>query len=237
MEIHNYKDYKAMSAACAESILNDLDTKPTSVMALATGNSPLGVYSQLSLKHQEKPQLFNRLRVIKLDEWGGIPLETANICESFLQEKCIKPLNISPDRYFSFGNHADTPEMECERVRAWLKANGPIDSCVLGIGKNGHLGFNEPGDTLLPHCHVAQLAKTSQQHSMVESLSKQLTYGITLGMADILQSKKIILLLTGEGKVDIIQKFMTQKITTQLPASLLWLHPNVHCFVDGSVLT
>lgn len=237
MQIHNYKDYNAMSTACAESILNDLDAKPTSVMALATGNSPLGVYHQLALTYKEKPQFFDKLRIIKLDEWGGIPLESPNTCESFLQHQCIKPLNISPDRYLSFGNHADTPEIECEKIQEWLRDHGPIDSCVLGMGKNGHLGFNEPAEMLSPHCHVARLTKTSQQHSMVESLSQQPIYGITLGMADILQSKKIVLLLTGKGKVEIIQKFMTQKITTQLPASLLWLHPNVHCFVDGSALT
>jgi len=225
-----------MSNACAEIILNDLAAKPNSLMALATGNSPLGVYNQLALKHKEEPQLFNKLRIIKLDEWGGIPLENPSTCESFLQQHFIKPLNISPDRYLSFGNHADDPETECERVQTVLKDHGPIDSCVLGIGKNGHLGFNEPAETLLPHCHVVQLAKTSQQHSMVESLSHNPTYGITLGMADILQSKKIVLLLTGEGKAATIEKFMTQKISTKLPASFLWLHPNVHCFVDRNVL-
>uniref|UniRef100_UPI0035937362 6-phosphogluconolactonase n=1 Tax=Pricia sp. TaxID=2268138 RepID=UPI0035937362 len=114
--------------------------------------------------------------------------------------------------------------------------NGPIDICILGLGKNGHIGFNEPAKTLTPFCHVAKLSEKSLQHSMANTMKPKPAYGLTLGMADILRSKKIILLLTGSDKQDIIFKLLSKEITTQLPASFLWLHHDVSCFIDSNAL-
>lgn len=118
-----------------------------------------------------------------------------------------------------------------------MQTQAPIDLCILGLGKNGHIAFNEPGDTLHPYCHVAQLSPESMQHTMAQTMQTQPTYGLTLGMADILSAKKIILLITGSNKKSAIEKLLQSNLTTHLPASLLWLHPDVDCLIDENSLS
>jgi len=102
------------------------------------------------------------------------------------------------------------------------------------LGQNGHVAFNEPADSLHPHAHLAELSETSLNHTMINNAGVEIKYGFTLGMADILQSKKIILLVNGTHKQAIMKRLLQKKISTQLPASLLWLHPNVTCFYSES---
>jgi len=104
--------------------------------------------------------------------------------------------------------------------------------CILGIGKNGHLGFNEPAKYLNPYTHIAKLSAATLQHSMARRMSERPDCGLTLGMSEIMQSKKILLLISGKDKEATIDEFLTGKISTHLPASFLWLHPNVTCLFD-----
>ena len=106
--------------------------------------------------------------------------------------------------------------------------------CVLGLGSNGHLGFNEPADALHPHAHVAQLSPESLAHPMVRGTSTPLTYGLTLGMADILHSKQVLLLVSGRHKRDVLRRLLDDRtVSTRFPASFLWLHQDVTCFCDA----
>lgn len=232
MNIEYCTDYEEMSQRCSNTIIEIVKENPDLLLCAATGNSPEGVYQNLAATFLQKPELFINLRIMKLDEWGGIPASDPNSCEAFLRQHILQPLNISAERYMSFEGNATSPEKECERIQAELQKNGPIDLCILGLGKNGHIGFNEPADALTPHCHVARLSQDSLQHQMANAMQNKPIYGLTLGMADILRSKKIVLLLTGSDKKHVIDRLLTQQVTTQLPASFLWLHPNVSCFVD-----
>lgn len=108
--------------------------------------------------------------------------------------------------------------------------------CILGLGRNGHIAFNEPGEIMYPYCHVAALSAQSMQHDMAKAMKEKPTYGMTIGMRDILQAKKIILLIAGSNKDLIFERLLEQKIATYLPASLLWLHRDVTCFVDNSTI-
>ena len=236
MKIQRCSDYEEMSRSCCDAIIAALKEEKEQLLCTATGNSPKGVYQNLASTYQNEPELFEKLKIIKLDEWGGIPASNQNSCETFLQEKIIGPLKISDYRYISFESDPTSPEMECERIQKELVGNGPIDICILGLGKNGHIAFNEPANELSPFCHVARLSQQSLQHQMVTSMKNGPAYGLTLGMADILQSKKIILLLTGAGKKSVIEELMTKKITSYLPASFLWLHPDVTCYIDTSAI-
>lgn len=236
MNIHYFADDLQMSAAARDIILAVLQKKPGLLLCAATGNSPLKTYQFLADSYHKNPDLFTKLRLLKLDEWGGVDMQDPQTCESFLHDQLLKPLHISRDRYFGFSSNAGDPQAECERIQQFIKVNGPIDLCVLGLGKNGHIAFNEPGDTLHPDCHIAELSSDSMQHSMAKAMTQQPTYGLTLGVADIFQAKKIILLVTGSHKKSIVQELLKRKISTQLPASLLWLHPNVDCLIDKSIL-
>lgn len=236
MKIQYCSDYEKMTQSCNDSLIADLKEKKRQFICAATGNSPKGVYEKLAITYKDEPGLFEKLKVIKLDEWGGIPASDPNSCETFIQERILRPLNISSNRYISFESNPASPEKECERIQKEIQKNGAIDICILGLGKNGHIGFNEPANELTPFCHVARLSDESLQHQMVNSMKNRPAYGLTLGMADILQSKKIILLLTGSNKKKVIDKLLTKQITPQLPASFLWLHQNVVCYVDSNAI-
>jgi galactosamine-6-phosphate isomerase len=209
-------------------IIHELQQNPKSLVCAATGNSPTGVYKKLV----EKKENINTsgLRFIKLDEWYGLGINDEGSCEKYLHEQLFNPLGISNKRYIAFDGKATEPKKELQNVTNYLDEHGPIDLCILGLGKNGHIAFNEPADTLHPHAHMALLSSTSLEHAMIKGTGEQIKYGMTLGMTDILQSKKIILLVNGTHKNAVMQKLMEQKIRTQLPASFLWLHPDVQCF-------
>lgn len=236
MKVHYCSDYVEMSRSGSNSIVSDLREKPGQLICAATGNSPTGVYQNLAASCFDEKEVFRNLRIIKLDEWGGIPSTDPNSCETFVQEKILQPLHISRDRYIAFKSDPVSPRKECERIQRKIRDNGPIDVCILGLGTNGHLGFNEPAAALEPNCHVADLSHQSLQHAMANTMKIKPVYGLTIGMGDILQSKKIILLLTGSNKQSMISELLLKRITTQLPASFLWLHPNVECYIDSTAL-
>jgi galactosamine-6-phosphate isomerase len=222
-----------MSQLSCDSVISTLKNKPKPLICVATGNSPTGLYGELANYYVKEPEVFKELRVVKLDEWGGIDPNDIYSCERYIRNNILTPLHISDKHFISFESNPDDPIAECRKIQRELDDNGPLDICVLGLGKNGHIGFNEPAKELNASCHVAQLSTNSLQHEMTTTMKHKPTYGLTLGMADILKSKKIILLISGIGKEHILKQFLTQKITPFLPASFLWLHPNVECYLDS----
>lgn len=237
MNIKYCENYDHMSHLAYDSIVSDLNKRSKQLICTATGNSPTGVYEKLSALYKTKPNHFNDISIVKLDEWGGINDNDPSSCETYIRHKILETLHISNDRYIAFKSNTISPEKECERIQNEIDNKGPIDLCVLGMGVNGHIGFNEPAESLSSGCHIGQLAQTSMQHQMVNEVKNKPRYGLTLGMADILQSKKIILLITGANKEKITEQLLTKKITTLLPASLLWLHSNVECYINSESLS
>lgn len=235
MKIEYYHDYAAMSTAGASMVIKALGNKPDMLLCAATGHSPFGLYQELVHRSKPEKNQYGLMRVIKLDEWIGLGHNGEGTCEHYLRSNLINPLAITENRYLAFDTENPDPPEECARMKLQLQQNGPIDLCILGLGKNGHLGFNEPGSYLQPHCHVAQLSHTSQQHGMVARIADTPQYGMTLGMADILASRKIVLLVTGEGKEKAKQRLLSGKISTECPASFLWLHGNVDCLIVRNI--
>jgi galactosamine-6-phosphate isomerase len=144
----------------------------------------------------------------------------------------LKKLQIGGGRYVSFDAQTSNPQAECDRIQGELDEIGPIDICVLGVGINGHLALNEPADFLQTYCHLAKLSETTLSSGMIEKVGVPLSQGMTMGMGNIFESKKIIVFFTGKGKKPALEKFLTREITSQLPVSMLWLHPNVHVLID-----
>lgn len=236
MKIEICNSYEAISLRAKDEIVETLLLNKDLLVCTASGGSPTCLYKKLAGEALVRPQLFEQLRVVKLDEWGGVSMKYPGTCECYLQQEVIVPLLISADRYISFRSDADDPGKECERIQSRLAQQGPIDICILGLGMNGHIAFNEPSAFLQPHCHVATLSDSSMSHPMVAGEDQKPTYGLTLGMADILQSKKIIILINGAKKKGVTQEFLSAKITTALPASFLWLHPDVLCLIDSEAM-
>ncbi|MEM7384176.1 MAG: 6-phosphogluconolactonase [Verrucomicrobiota bacterium] len=217
----------------AASILHTAwEEKPSLLLGAATGNSPTGAYGGFVQAIGEGARNPDVLRVIKLDEWGGLPMEDPATCEIYLQNHLIGPLKLTDDRFASFRSDAESPENECRRIDKWLEREGPIDLCVLGLGLNGHLGFNEPAEALTGDSHVAALAGTSLEHSMLELTERRPSYGLTLGMGAILASKTILLLIFGQAKALPVQRMLSGGIRPGFPASFLTRHRQVICVID-----
>jgi galactosamine-6-phosphate isomerase len=230
MNIQHFSNAEAMSQKATEIVLEEVKRKPELLLCTASGSSPLPLYERLAREAQKNIRLFRETRVIPLDEWVGLPAKEGS-CHAYLKKHVLTPLQISKDRYYGFDPAAENLEEECGRIQNVLKNEGPIDICILGLGKNGHLGFNEPADVLHPHCHIMDLAAQTQQHIMIADIPSKPTMGLTLGMHDILSSKKIVLLVSGKGKEEAKQKLRSAEISTQCPATFLWLHDNVDCLL------
>ena len=232
MTPQRFTDYDALSRYAADRLIARLRAKPDALFCFASGATPLLTYSMLAEHFAIEPELFARLRAIKLDEWGGLAMDDPASCEHSLRRALVHPLRLH-DRYISFNSAAVDAKTECARIARWLEQHGPIDTCVLGLGLNGHLGFNEPGRYLQPRAHVAQLSDTSMSHAMLDHARSRPTYGLTLGVADLLQARNILLLVNGPKKAAPLRRLLSGQITTDFPASLLWLHPNVSLFCDA----
>jgi galactosamine-6-phosphate isomerase len=226
--------YEAMSSRAADSIVAELKRQPNLLLCLSAGGTPTRTYELLAIKQARQPELFKRLRVLQIDEWGGLEHGSPESCAADLQAKILGPLRVNPNRYMGFATDAKDPETEAKRMQKWLAANGPIDVCLLGLGKNGHIAMNEPGVQLILEAHVAKLAASSQKHAMLKHMNRKPRYGLTLGLADILNSRAILLLVSGQPKRAVLKRVLQRRVTTRCPASFLWLHSNVTLLCDGA---
>lgn len=229
-------DHEAMSQAAAEFLARQLRRKPDSLLILATGSTPERAYQLLAYQGAAEPDLCKRLRLLKLDEWGGLSMDDPATCEMALRRTLVAPLGIGPERFEGWHSAPGDIDAECDRMRRWLDKHGPADVCVLGLGLNGHLGFNEPAEFVQPGPHRAELSVESKQHSMLRQARGEPRYGLTLGLRDILQSREILLLVSGACKESQLRRFLRPEITPRFPASFLWLHPSVTLCCDEHAL-
>ncbi|HAH24222.1 MAG TPA: galactosamine-6-phosphate isomerase [Prolixibacteraceae bacterium] len=236
MKVDILNTYEELSQKAKDIIVQEIDKKRDILLCTATGGSPTKTYNLLGKEYGVNPERFDQLRILKLDEWGGIPMNHPATCESYLQTHLIQPLKISGSRYNGFYSNPADPVLECMNIQEKLDQEGPIDLCVLGLGMNGHLAFNEPADFLNANCHVAELSAMSLEHPMASEMQIKPPYGLTLGMADIMHSRMILILINGHQKKTIVSKFLSKKITSLVPASFLWLHPNVICLIEKDAI-
>lgn len=236
MKIEIFNTYEELSLKAKEFIVQEIKRNKNLLLCAATGGSPTETYDLLGKEYAEQPELFDQLRIIKLDEWGGIPMDHPATCESYLQIHMVQSLHVPGSRYTSFSSNPSDPKLECEKIQKKLNEEDPIDLCILGLGMNGHLALNEPADFLKAHCHIAELSGRSLQHPMISEMNIKPAYGLTLGMADILQSKMILILINGPQKKAIVKQFLSGKISNLVPASFLWLHTNVICLIEKDAM-
>ena len=229
--LQHFDDYPALSEHASEHLLTLIRNTPNAVICLATGATPVLTYSYLVEKIHQQHVDASQLTFVKLDEWVDLPLTAPGTCETFLQKHIVQPLGLREDQLISFRSE-EINETECERVTNLIARKGGLDLCVLGLGKNGHLGLNEPGESLQPACHISQLDARTQQHEMLKTAGRPVTHGITLGLKDILNAREVLLLVTGEVKQDATERFLTAKVSTTIPASFLWLHNYFTCVID-----
>lgn len=230
-----FADHDRASQFAADWLVKRLRDKPNSIVCLAMGATPMRAYALLAERAAREPSLVDRCRLVKLDEWGGLPMNDPATCEQHLRNTLVAPLGMV-DRYIGFESQPANVEAECARVAKWLDENGPIDLCVLGLGLNGHVGFNEPAAFLQPHAHIAQLSDESLAHAMLNECDTRPKFGLTLGMADLLQARHILMIVTGAAKHGPLEQLISGRITTEFPASLLQLHGDVQLVCDVAAI-
>lgn len=225
-------DSEGMSRSVAARMAGELREEPASLVCLATGASPQRAYELLAAEGRENPALVARARWLKLDEWGGLAMDDPATCEVYLRRTLLDPLQVPADRYMGWHSQPPDPQAECRRVAAWLREHGPIDLLILGIGENGHLGFNEPAEHLQSGPHIAKLAPSSLRHPMLDHSAGQVSYGLTLGIEDILSARRILLLASGGHKATQLWRMFEGPPSPEFPASMLLTHPAVTVLCD-----
>lgn len=228
MRIIETDSYEKMSALAAEIIGAQILLKPNCVLGLATGSSPVGAYGELVENCRRGILDFSRVRTVNLDEYCGLPPENPQSYRYFMNTKLFDHVNI--DKKNTFLPNGMAPDMEAEGLRyeGLIDKLGSVDLQLLGIGHNGHIGFNEPADSFPRYVHqVALTESTIQANSrLFDRIEDVPTKAITMGIGTIMKAARI-LLIAGEEKKDIIYEAMYGKVTPQVPASVLQLHRDV----------
>lgn len=227
MRIIRAKDYKDMSRKAANIISAQVILKPDSVLGLATGSSPIGTYEQL-VKWYEKGDLdFADVTTVNLDEYYGMKPENDQSYHYFMHDHFFDHVNIDPSRINLPNGMEPDEEKECARYDAVLRSVGDVDIQLLGIGRNGHIGFNEPADDFTYGTHVVTLtADTIEANArFFKSADEVPRQAVSMGIGNIMAAKCVVLVATGENKAKAVRDTIRGPITPRVPASVLQLHP------------
>ncbi|TVP96416.1 MAG: glucosamine-6-phosphate deaminase [Acholeplasmatales bacterium] len=233
MKIIAKKDYDAMSEYVAEQLIAQIQQKPDTVLGLATGSTPEGVYERLVKAYQDGRVTFARVRTFNLDEYIGLDKAHAQSYHAYMNEKLFKHVDLDLTRCHLPDGSGDF-EASSHAYESALKQY-PIDIQLLGIGRNGHIGFNEPGTAFDTATHVVTLdqATVADNARYFKDLAAVPTQAITMGIQTILKAKAIILMASGEAKREAIMRLMSGKVTEALPASALHRHGEVTLVIDA----
>ena len=229
MKFIKEKNYESMSRQAANIISAQVIIKPDCVLGLATGSTPIGTYNQLASWYQKGDIDFSRVRSVNLDEYIGLSGKDEQSYRYFMEKNLFEKINIKKENTFVPSGVAEDIEKECKEYDERIKNFGGIDLQVLGIGLDGHIGFNEPGDSFQKSTHVVKLHNSTIEANsrFFSSIDRVPRYAITMGMVSIMQAKKILLIANGKSKEEILNKALYGPITPQIPASILQLHPDL----------
>ena len=221
--------YEKMSRQAANIISAQVIIKPDSVLGLATGSTPIGIYKQLIEWYNKGDIDFSQVTSINLDEYVGLDGTNDQSYRYFMNNNLFKYVNIPMENTFVPNGCADDLEAECKAYDARIKKHGGIDLQLLGIGLDGHIGFNEPDDFFVKDTHVVDLDESTIKANsrFFESEADVPRKAVTMGMVSIMQAKKILLVANGANKKEILEKAFFGPITPKIPASILQLHPNI----------
>ena len=222
-------DREALDREAAALIWEAAAEKPDLLICLASGDTPTGTYALLATA----PERIAGARFIQLDEWAGLGAQDPASCAAYLERNVRGLLAVPPERWIGFRGDAPDAAAECRRVAGALATAGPIDLCILGLGRNGHLGLNEPAESFDSVCHVATLTQETRGHPMLAETAAPVCEGLTLGLGDILRARRVLLLVSGAAKRAPLAGLASRRVTPQLPASFLWLHGDAICLCDA----
>ncbi len=228
------KDYNEISRQAALLVAASIALKPNLVLGLPTGRTPVQMYKELVLIHRNGFVDFKNVVTFNLDEYVNLPRKNPNSYYSYMQKNFFRHVNVRKENIHIPDGMAKNIKEECTRYEELIRAKGPIDLMILGIGHNGHIGFNEPSDEFVPETHIESLTEKTRiaNSKYFGSLSKVPAKAITMGLGTIMHSKKIILLASGRDKAETIKRAISGNITPRFPASVLRLHRDCTFIID-----
>jgi glucosamine-6-phosphate deaminase len=239
MRLIRAKDYDELSAIAARVIGAQVTLKPNCVLGLATGSSPEGTYKELIAAYNRGELDFSQVRTVNLDEYVGLEPTHDQSYAYFMRDRFFDHVNIDlkntnvPD-----GMNPD-PAAECARYDALIQSMGGIDLQLLGIGPNGHIGFNEPGDTFSLGTQQIKLTQSTLEANkrFFASIDDVPTHARTMGIRDIMQARRILLVASGENKAQAVKGLLTGAISPQMPCTILQYHPDCIVVADEAALS
>ncbi|ABS32382.1 glucosamine-6-phosphate deaminase [Clostridium botulinum] len=234
MRIIVVDNYEEMSKKAAAMVASQVILKPDSVLGLATGDTPIGMYKEIINIYKNQKMDFSKARTFNLDEYYGLNRENPQSYYYYMMNNLFNHVNIDKNNINIPNGMADNIEIECKEYERKIDKAGGIDLQILGIGVNGHIGFNEPNISFESETHLVNLnEKTIESNSRFFSSKEEVpTKAISVGIKSIIHSKKIILLACGSAKSDAVSKTINGKINPNIPASILQLHRDVVVIID-----
>ncbi|KAB8137809.1 glucosamine-6-phosphate deaminase [Gracilibacillus oryzae] len=239
MKIMKAKNYSNMSKIAKEIIADTINGKSDATLGLATGSTPIGLYKGLINLYNEKQLSFQNVTTFNLDEYVGLTPSNPNSYHYFMNEQLFQHIDIKEANIHIPNGMAPDLQEECDHYEQSIKNAGGIDLQILGIGENGHIGFNEPGTSFAERTHIITLDQSTREANarFFETIDQVPTKAITAGIETIMQSKQILLLVSGEAKKEAYNQLLEGEITEEFPASVLHQHENCVVIVDkGTVL-
>ncbi len=234
MKIIVKKDYGEMSCAAADIFAREIKKNPSLTLGLATGSTPEGMYKVLCEMYKNGELDFSEVKSINLDEYYPIKKSDSQSYDYFMHMHLFSHVNMKKKNIHLPNGEAPDPNAEAESYERLIEELGGADIQVLGIGRNGHIGFNEPAEELTCGTHLTSLTESTIEANsrFFESESDVPRHALTMGIGSIFKSKKIVVIASGEGKAEAVKRMLCGRIGTDCPASLLMLHPDCTLIAD-----
>ena len=234
MKVYIGKNYEEMSRIAANVLSAQVMMKPDCVLGLATGSTPIGTYKVLIERCAQGDLDFSQVKSINLDEYVGLSGEHDQSYRYFMNNNLFNHINIDKANTNVPNGLAEDVDAECERYNNVINTLGPIDIQVLGMGHNGHIGFNEPDDHFPLETHKVDLAQSTIDANarFFASADEVPRQALTMGIKTIMQAKKVLVVVSGKDKAEIVKKAFTGPVTPQVPASILQMHSDVILVAD-----
>lgn len=232
-----FRDERVLARTLAERIASAVAERPRQVLGLATGRTPVRLYHELGTLHARGSADFSRITTFNLDEFWGIPPSAPGSYRAFMEEHLFRRAGIQADQVNFLNGAAPDADAECDRYDNAIAAAGGIDLQLLGIGTNGHIGFNEPGRELASRTHRVVLKESTRRSNaglFGGDVSRVPKEALSMGMGSILRARRIVLIATGKSKAKCVERLVSGPVTPKLPASFLQLHGAVEILLDGA---
>lgn len=239
MRIVRAKDYNDMSRKAANILSAQVIMKPNCVLGLATGSTPVGTYAQLVEWYNKGDLDFSNVTTVNLDEYKGLNRENDQSYYYFMNEHLFSKVNVNHERTFLPDGTEKDSEKACADYNQIIEDVGGVDLQLLGLGHNGHIGFNEPGDVFKAKTHCVDLTETTikANQRFFASIDDVPRQAYTMGIQTIMQARKILVVVSGEDKAGIVKEAFFGPITPRVQASVLQLHPDVTVVADEAALS